>query len=112
MLLLALVPLQGLASVVHGLLCAPGIEHAAASSAHDPDAHHHAGSDQGAPHDHSDFGGGSPDHASHQCCHHFSSAAAPAAPGTGAADHPVFQSSISLLETLFFPEQPQRPPRA
>ena len=109
MLLLMLVPLQGMASVVHGVLCAPGMEHAPAVEGHD--AHGHGGHDHGAPHDHSkDFGGGA-DHASHQCCHHFSSAAAPAALITGDSDLPVFQSSISLLETLFFPEQPQRPPR-
>ena len=112
MLLLVLVPLQGTASVVHALVCVPG-EHAGTPSAHVHDGHGHGSHDHGTGHGQpNDFGGGSAEHASHQCCHHFSSAAAPPAANTGDSDVPVFQSSISLLETLFFPEQPQRPPRA
>ena len=90
--LLLTVPLQGLASVVH--------------------AHHHAGHDHGTPHQHPDEpGGAGGDHASHQCCHHFSAAPVTAA-SQAEQDHSVYQSSVTLLELSFVPEQPQRPPRS
>ena len=110
-LLLLAVPLQGVASAVHALACTPQNEHAGAGVADTHDAHHsQAGHEHGAPHPHSgDAGDG--DHASHQCCHHSSSAAAPAFGTAADTDLPVFLSSLSLLVTLFFPEQPQRPPR-
>jgi len=111
--LLLTVPLQGLASVVHALACAPGGHHAAsAHAAADAHEHHHAAHDHGTPHQHPEESGGTgSDHASHQCCHHFS-----AAPVTAVSqapnDHSVYQSSLTLLELSFVPEQPQRPPRS
>jgi hypothetical protein len=110
MVLLMVVPLQGMASAMHALACVPNGEPASAAG-HSHGAHEqHATHDHGTPHQHSgDAGDG--DHVSHQCCHHFSSAAAPSFGTAANIDLPVYLSSLSLLETLFFPEQPQRPPR-
>lgn len=112
MVLLMVLPLQGMASAIHALACTPESGHASMAAADHSHAgeHGHAAHDRGAPHQHP-AGTGDSDHASHQCCHHFSSAAVPSLANPAHADLPVFISSISLLETLFFPEQPQRPPR-
>ena len=106
--LLLAVPVQGLASIVHSVSCAPQGDHAAAVA----NAETHAGHDHPAAHKHSeDSTKGSGEHAQHQCCHHMS--AAPASFDNGAtADLPVLQSSVTLLELSFVLEQPQRPPRA
>jgi len=46
----------------------------------------------------------------HFFCHQLS-LGIPASPAAAAAsDFPVFETSISILPSLFFPEQPQRPP--
>ena len=113
--LLLTVPLQGLASVVHALACAPDGHHAATTAPAGEDAHahhHHAGHDHGTPHQHPEESGGtSGDHASHQCCHHFSAAPVTAV-SQAPTEHSVYQSSLTLLELSFVPEQPQRPPRS
>jgi hypothetical protein len=115
-------PMQGMASAVHALACTPHADHTAASvperhaqhqhAAYDRHhSHDHEAGDHGAPHGHSGGSDGGGDHSSHQCCHHLSSATT-SSPRSGAdIDLPVFQPALSLLETLFFPEQPQRPPR-
>jgi hypothetical protein len=118
LMLLMAVPLQGTASAIHALACAPGAGHASAATADhghsaersEPGTHDHASHDHGAPHQHP-ADSGENEHAGHQCCHHFSSAAAPTTRHAGDIDLPVYLSSLTLLETLFFPEQPQRPPR-
>ena len=111
-LILMVMPFQGVAAAIHGLTCAPDSAHAGTSApGHSHEGHHgHAGHDHGTPHQHP-AGDGSAEPAGHQCCHHVSSAAAPAILELAAADLPVYLSSLKLLETLFFPEQPQRPPR-
>ena len=107
MILLMLLPVQGMAALTHELVCVDSSE-----AAHDVHASHgHGSHDHGTPHQHG-TDDGTAEHASMQCCHHFSSAAAPALPMAGHVHPPVFQSSIALLETLYFPEQPRRPPRA
>ena len=108
LLLLMTVPLQGMASAMHALACAPHDEQAAGASDHDHAAHGH-GTTQ--PDESGAAGPVAGDHASHQCCHHFS-AAPVSAPATGATDHDVLHSSVAPLELSFMPEQPQRPPRA
>jgi hypothetical protein len=112
LLLLLSVPLQGMASAMHALACMEHGEATGAAAEHGHAAHdQHAGHDHGTAHQHPGDTDGTAEHASHQCCHHFSSAAAPSFGRAADIDLPVFQSSLSLLETLFFPEQPQRPPR-
>ena len=111
MILLMLVPVQGMTAIAHALVCVDSSELAAhdAPASHGDGAHDHGTAHQ---HDSHDGSAGNAEHASMQCCHHFSSAAAPAFPVTGDVHLPVFQSSITLLETLYFPDQPRRPPRA
>lgn len=112
MVLLMVLPMQGMAAAIHALACTPESGHASTAAADHSHAadQGHAAHDHGAPHQHpADTGDSDP--ASHQCCHHFSSAAAASLDNPAHVDLPVFVSSISLLETLFFPEQPQRPPR-
>jgi hypothetical protein len=106
--LLLLVPLQGVAAMVHALGCVQQGEHAAAASAHT-----HAGHDHGVSHHHPDetSGGNANDHASHQCCHHFSVAPVYVSSDTHNV-HSVFQSSVALLDLSVVLERPQRPPRA
>jgi hypothetical protein len=106
--LLILVPIQGMGSVVHALTCVAEGEHATVSHDHAQADHDHGG---GAPQSGHSGGGTASDHGADGCCHHFTSAAAPLFPRESSVDLPVFQSSITLLKTLFFPEQPQRPPR-
>jgi hypothetical protein len=109
MTLLLVLALQGTAAALHALTCAPQADHVAAAPA---DEHARAGHDHGSAHKHSDdSNGGTSDHSSHQCCHHFS-AAPPSTDSTVQADLPVLQSSVTLLELSFILEQPQRPPRA
>lgn len=113
MLMLMVMPLQGAASAMHALACTPESGHAAVVShphAGHHDHHGHGGHDHGTPHQHSGDDGGT-GHAGHPCCHHVSSATAPGLLDIAHADLPVYLSSLTPLETLFFPEQPQRPPR-
>jgi hypothetical protein len=118
LMLLLVLPLQGMAAVLMPLACFSTPEHAAQRIA-DPAAHHgadianthqhdaHAGTDH---HQSSDDGGSGKNYNSHLCCNLFS--AMPASVVTVAAsDLPVLTSSISLPLALFVPEQPQRPPR-
>jgi hypothetical protein len=106
--LMLMVPFQGLAATLHALSCVEHDGQAAVAS-----GHAHAGANHGASHHHhpDESTGGGGDHSAYQCCHHYTSAAAPKLGSGTDAELPPFQSSISLLETLFFPEQPQRPPR-
>lgn len=119
-LLVLALPLQGIAASVPAASC--GDEHAmaAASVEHHAAEHHHAAphdpaaaehEHQAAAHNH---GGdsGQPENAGHSCCHHVFTGVAvsliPLAPEAPSAITP----RVSLLNTLFIPELPQRPPRA
>ncbi|HYH41011.1 MAG TPA: hypothetical protein VD867_03425 [Burkholderiales bacterium] len=107
--LLLILPLHGMASVMHALTCAPHEGHpAAAASAHEHAGHHDHGAPQHEP-DESDKS--ATEHASHQCCNHFSAALVSL---TSKAPLPaaVFQASVALFELSFELEQPQRPPRS
>src|SRR6188474_3131693 len=88
--LLLMVPVQGLAAMLHALSCVQHDGHAAAAA-----AHVHAGDDHGASHHHPDGSNGSEnDQSGHQCCHHFS--AAPLHVSTpGPDDHSVFRSAVA-----------------
>jgi hypothetical protein len=115
-LLMLALPLQGIAAYAPLAPC--GDEHAAASQqAHDHDAQagHHA---QAAADHHAAAGQQHHDHepandaSGHSCCHHvFTGAATGATPQPPEAPLAVIPR-ISLLNTLFIPELPQRPPRA
>jgi len=109
MLLIAL-PMQGIAAYVPMVACADA--HAAsndvhpnaspADPSHDTTAHdHHQGNSEPA-----DPAGG------HSCCHHVVSAAAPALQFSTPATPPILATLVPLLNSLFIPELPQRPPRA
>lgn len=107
LLLFLVLPIQGMASIVSAFAC-PGHDETqqAAVQVHSHDA-------GGTAHTHPDetSGPAADGHSGHLCCHHFSSAALPTFVGAAQAFPPVFASSLSLLESLFIPELPQRPPR-
>ena len=89
---LLVMPLQGVAASLSALFCPPAV----AAATDSPDG------DDGAVNNVSE----------HFFCHQLHSAI-PVVPAPAAIpDLPVFEPSISLLSSLFFPEQPQRPPFA
>jgi hypothetical protein len=116
LMLLLVLPLQGVAAVLMPLACVGAPTHHAASAAgshphpaaeqsHQHDAFATAGDDQG-----NENGGTSKNISGHHLCHLFSTVLT--TPSTvAAADLPELISSISLPSALFVPEQPQRPPR-
>lgn len=110
MALLLVMPLQGFAASLSHLLCSSSsaIEKTVSS-------HHHGGdSNEGTPHEHNDSGSSNDNnsHAGHLSCHQLSSALPSVAVTVSASNLPVFVPTISVLPSLFFPEQPQRPPLA
>lgn len=109
-------PLQGIAAYAPLAPC--GDEHAAAAQqTHDHDAHagHHA---QTTPDQHAAAGQQHHDHepanetSGHSCCHHVFTGAATAITHQPPEAPLAVIPRISLLNTLFIPELPQRPPRA
>jgi hypothetical protein len=100
-IVLLLLPLQGWAATLSAFTCFSADAHQTV------DAHHH---DTGPTHEHDGDTGN--DHSAQSGCHHFFSGMPAAMTATESPDLPAFESSISLLFTLFVPEQPQRPPRA
>lgn len=101
---LLLLPLQGLAATLSAFTCFSADAHPTA----DANAHSHDGG--GSSHEHD--GETSKDHSGHLNCHHFFSGIPAVMVVTVPTELPAFESSISLLFTLFVPERPQRPPRA
>lgn len=98
MTLLLLLPLQGLAATWSELQCAS----VGAGADRDPGASYTPAQEQ--------HGGAANAITEHAPCGLLFSAL-PATPTAAArADLPVFESTLSLLATLFFPEQPHRPP--
>ncbi|MBI4194216.1 MAG: hypothetical protein HY526_03960 [Betaproteobacteria bacterium] len=99
LLLLLVIPLQGVAAFsVSAMECPPAVAGAA----------HPSNGDDGT--DQKSDGDAVKTFFEHFFCHQLSSVI-PGIPATGAPpDLPVFEPSISLLSSLFFPEQPQRPP--
>jgi len=101
--LLTVLPLQGIAATLSALACFLAEKHQAAES--------HIHSDQGGSfHEHD--GDPGENQSGHLGCHHFFSAMPTVVTMTTPSEVPAFESTLSLLFTLFFPEQPQRPPRA
>ncbi len=106
-LLLAALPLQGMAAFTTLMTCASQHADAVAVADHHGAQHTHEHSpDQ--QHD-----GSQPETASgHFCCHHLFSAAASGINADPGEAPSTLVPGISLLATLFIPELPQRPPRA
>jgi len=113
-LLMLALPLQGIAAYAPLMPC--GDEPATAQLTQDHSTHggHHAQlADHAAtadqqPHDHE----AASESSGHACCHHvFTGAATSTTPLPPEAPLAVIQH-ISLLNTLFIPDLPQRPPRA
>ena len=100
LVLLLLIPLQGIAASTQSILQCPPVE---AGVTYSPDR------DDGAAQERDDESGKNIVHG-HSFCHQPLSGipVIPAAATT--PDFPVLESSVSLLPSLFFPEQPQRPP--
>jgi hypothetical protein len=116
-LLMLTLPLQAVAAFAPVMPCtgghAPAIAHP-----HDSHAHHQAMTDSGehpalpcCDHQQGNSGSGNK-YDGHSCCHQVFTGAAsvilPLEPETPR----VITARISLLNTLFIPELPQRPPRA
>jgi len=106
LLLFLALPLQGVAATIHALSCPSGgaDQHAAQARGHDHGS-------QGSSHDH-DGDTGKSDSANHFCCNLVASGMLAVPAVVLQAKPPAFESPISLLATLFIPEQPQRPPRS
>lgn len=101
LVLLSVIPLQGAAAAALSVLqCSP----AAAGAVYSPN------SDDGAAQEPGDFG----DNPSHDpfFCHQSVSAIPVTLRSHAALDLPVFVPSVSLLSSLFLPDQPHRPPFA
>lgn len=113
--LLLVIPVQGMAAVVHSFACGPDASAAAAAAKDSSHKHDHmaaADHDHGAAHRHDHQSGkGTGDSAQHQCCHQVSAAPIVYIP-PAQADLPVYVSFEPVLELTFVLEQPQRPPRA
>ena len=110
LLLLLLMPIQGIAASVSHLLCA-------SSSAAEPmdmgSGHHHDDSVAAQEHDHEGSSNdGNNNHAGHLSCHQVSSGIPSITVLAFVSDLPVYHPSSFTSPNLFFPEQPQRPPRA
>ena len=102
-LLLLILPLQGVAVVLAPLHCAP--QDAQAAAVH-PFHDHHDGANQQKPAPDSDH-----EYSGHQCCHHLFSGAATSQTRTVTPPPMTVQPAILLLATLFIPDLPFHPPR-
>ena len=97
--LLLMIPLQGLAAASLSVMqCPPAVAGAA----------HASNSDDGAGQERD--GDAVTTFFEHFFCHQLSSAIPVVPPVAATPDLPGFEPSISLPSSLFFPEQPQRPP--
>jgi len=116
-LLMLILPLQAVAAYAPALSC--GDEHAATMLQTESDhAGHHAmattadhGQQPANEHQHHDSSP-SNDFDGHSCCHQVFTGAAPVAMPFAPQAPRVVTPRVSLLNTLFIPEMPQRPPRA
>ncbi|MGQ0750225.1 MAG: hypothetical protein ACT4PS_06810 [Betaproteobacteria bacterium] len=102
---LVLLPLQALAASLTALTCYS--DHVHHTETHDHGASH--SHDGGTLHKHDGESGN--DHSGHMNCHHVFSGMPTTLIVSAPSELPAFESSISLLFTLFVPERPQRPPR-
>jgi len=111
-ILLIALPLQGVAAFTPMVACADG--HAAKGDGH-KQHQHPAPADHtqdSTVHDHQQGSNEADTAGGHSCCHHVVSAAASALLISTLAAPPILAAHVLLLNTLFIPELPQRPPRA
>jgi hypothetical protein len=94
-----MIPLQGLATASLSVVQCPP---AAAGAAHSTSSDDGAGQERDGDAVKNLF--------SHFFCHQLFSGIPVIPPVAATPDLPVFEPSISHLSSLFFPEQPQRPP--
>lgn len=108
--LLLVMPLQGFAASLSHLLCSSSSAIEKTDSSH----HHDGDGSEVTPHEHNDSGSSNDgnSHAGHLSCHQLSSALPSVAVTICANNPPVFIPMTFVLPSLFFPEQPQRPPLA
>lgn len=104
LMLLATLPVQGMAAMVSALSCMAS-EEQHASHPHGPN--HHA---DRISHD-SDSGTTAKTDSAHFCCNLVSFGIPATAATTARAETPAFTPTLSLPSSLFVPEQPRRPPR-
>lgn len=117
-LLMLTLPLQAVAAYAPVMPCGGGHGSSAVQPAHEDRMDHQAMADA-AEQSHSPCtehqsqgSGASNDFDGHSCCHHvFTGAASVALPFVPEAPRAITQR-VPLLNTLFIPELPQRPPRA
>lgn len=110
-LLMLTLPLQAMAAYAPVQRCSD--DHAASiQQAHDSHTEHQAMSAAADHGDQSHVEGPCCDTTGHGCCHNvFTGAAAATAPQAPQAPRTI-TPRVSLLNTLFIPDLPQRPPRA
>ncbi|HSN40560.1 MAG TPA: hypothetical protein VLT92_10215 [Burkholderiales bacterium] len=102
--LLLVMPLQGITASLSHLLCAPS-----SGMTHMDAGHHH---DDGGNTLHPQDGkSGATDHAGHLSCHQSPSGMPSIVVHALAGDLAIYNPSSFTSPDLFFPEQPQRPPR-
>ena len=102
---LLVLPFQGVAATVSVLLCHGDAQAHATHTSGAPDrGMHHDGQ--------SDEGGASGNPANHLCCHSAVSASPVVALPAALPDFPVRTLAPDLLPDLFVPDRPQRPPLA
>ncbi|MCW5605195.1 MAG: hypothetical protein KIT18_11690 [Burkholderiales bacterium] len=118
-LLLLILPLQGLAAVLNPLLCLSGQHQPAAMAMAQERQNSHAGHEHDqapvtASTDHYHDHGGEADNVSggHLCCHHAFTGALPVHVMTGVDAPSVYTASDSVVPVPFFSERLPRPPRA
>lgn len=101
-------PLQGVAATIHALTCLSdgNGQHAAQAQGHDHGSH----GSPGSSHEHDGDTGKSG--FAHYCCNLVASGLLVAPTTAVQTEPPTFESPVSVLATLFVPEQPQRPPRS
>lgn len=109
--LLLVMPIQGIAASVPYLLCSPA---PAAELMDMGSGHHHDGSVAAQEHDYggSSSNDGNNNHAGHLSCHQVSSGISSITVLVFINNLTVYHPSSFSPPRLFFPEQPQRPPRA
>lgn len=111
-LLLIALPLQGIAAFTPVAACTghPAAKNGSPAQHHAPAvATHH---DAALPDHHQGDADPAKTTGGHTCCHHVVSAVPPLLITSPPEAPQIFVARISLLDTLFIPERPQRPPRA
>jgi len=109
LLLMLVLPLQGLAASLSPMLCHTEEHHAAIDRAHgDSNDHHHHGTDTVPAGEQN----GTADYAGHLCCSIAFVAVPMVTAGTSPLEPTLYTSPDAVSPPLFVPERLRRPPRA